>query len=368
MGLQDTPCRYWRPTGSPTRRTSWTTSVHTATTARRRSRCRSNGSSTTRPLPGPPLHLDEEDLDGRGGSVDLGARGAGHHRSRGRGVPDVLPQIIARPGARVSSRSSSPSFRVSMRCGSRRPVRSRSSPREVRRDGRRSRARRRYRGTLVFDGGHVALIDVDQGVNATAERLRAEHPGSLALAVRCDVSDQADVASPWARSRRTLRNRSAGEQRRNRRTVDHRHGHLPRGVSSRAGRQPHRHVPHGRAGAVMAEGGGGCIVNIGSILGQQGTANGAAYCASKGGVALFTHSLALEVAHLGIRVNTIAGQHADGDASGRPARAGCRPRHARRGGSRCRPRDGSPRSARTGDDVAGAVAWLASPDASYVTG
>ena len=29
---------------------------------------------------------------------------------------------------------------------------------------------------LESDGGHVALIDVDQGVNATAERLQAGHP------------------------------------------------------------------------------------------------------------------------------------------------------------------------------------------------
>ena len=48
---------------------------------------------------------------------------------------------------------------------------------------------------LVSDGGHVALIDVDEDVSATAERLQAEHPGSLALAVRCDVADEARVAS-----------------------------------------------------------------------------------------------------------------------------------------------------------------------------
>ena len=110
-------------------------------------------------------------------------------------------------------------------------------------------------------------------------------------------------------------------------------------------------------------------MNIGSILGQQGTANGAAYCASKGGVALFTHSLALEVAHLGIRVNTIA----PGNMLTEMHLADLRERAA----DRDTPVETEVGAVRamvpldrhgTGDDVAGAVAWLASPDASYVTG
>src|SRR5262249_2306215 len=57
---------------------------------------------------------------------------------------------------------------------------------------------------------------------------------------------------------------------------------------------------------MIAQACGGAIVNIGSYFGQQGVAGGAAYCASKAGVALLTHCLALELAPHRIRVNTIA--------------------------------------------------------------
>ncbi len=50
---------------------------------------------------------------------------------------------------------------------------------------------------------------------------------------------------------------------------------------------------------------GGSIINISSIAGIEGSAGGAAYCASKGGIRLFTKALAAEVGGLGIRVNSI---------------------------------------------------------------
>lgn len=59
------------------------------------------------------------------------------------------------------------------------------------------------------------------------------------------------------------------------------------------------------AGPAIAQSGGGSIVNISSILGKVGMAGAAAYCASKGGVALLTKAAALEWAPLGIRVNSV---------------------------------------------------------------
>ncbi len=50
---------------------------------------------------------------------------------------------------------------------------------------------------------------------------------------------------------------------------------------------------------------GASIINISSIAGIEGSAGGAAYCASKGGIRLFTKALAAEVGPLGIRVNSI---------------------------------------------------------------
>jgi NADP-dependent 3-hydroxy acid dehydrogenase YdfG len=51
--------------------------------------------------------------------------------------------------------------------------------------------------------------------------------------------------------------------------------------------------------------GRGAIVNISSLAGRNGIANGAAYSASKHGVIGFSKSLLLEVRALGIRVMTI---------------------------------------------------------------
>jgi NAD(P)-dependent dehydrogenase (short-subunit alcohol dehydrogenase family) len=123
------------------------------------------------------------------------------------------------------------------------------------------------------------------------------------------------------------------------------------------------------ARAMIEQGTGGAIVNIGSLFGQQGVPNGAAYSASKGGLALLTHSLAAELAPHGIRVNSIAPgnmateMHFD-ELRERARRAG-RSFEAELELTRASVplgRHGTP------EDVAGAVAWLASDDAAYVTG
>ena len=50
----------------------------------------------------------------------------------------------------------------------------------------------------------------------------------------------------------------------------------------------------------------GCIVNISSDAGRQGNTGAAAYCASKGGVTIFTRALALELAPAGVRANVVS--------------------------------------------------------------
>ena len=68
-----------------------------------------------------------------------------------------------------------------------------------------------------------------------------------------------------------------------------------------------------------ARGGGGAIVNIGSIDSLHPSAVGlAAYDASKGGVLMFTKNFALEAAPLGVRINMIApgGIATEGTGSG----------------------------------------------------
>lgn len=55
----------------------------------------------------------------------------------------------------------------------------------------------------------------------------------------------------------------------------------------------------------MVEAGRGSIVNLSSILGKVGLAGAPAYCASKGGVLMLTKAAALELAPLGVRVNSV---------------------------------------------------------------
>jgi NAD(P)-dependent dehydrogenase (short-subunit alcohol dehydrogenase family) len=60
------------------------------------------------------------------------------------------------------------------------------------------------------------------------------------------------------------------------------------------------------AAPVMAKTGGGAIVNITSISGLRASTLRVAYGTSKAGLAHLTKQLAIELAHLGIRVNAVA--------------------------------------------------------------
>lgn len=56
----------------------------------------------------------------------------------------------------------------------------------------------------------------------------------------------------------------------------------------------------------MSERGGGSIINIASVLGQQVIGQLASYCASKAGLIHLTKAMGLELARVGVRVNAIA--------------------------------------------------------------
>jgi NAD(P)-dependent dehydrogenase (short-subunit alcohol dehydrogenase family) len=112
----------------------------------------------------------------------------------------------------------------------------------------------------------------------------------------------------------------------------------------------------------MAPAGAGAIVNVSSVTAHGGSARTSVYAASKGAVASLTYALAAELGPKGVRVNavhpgmvetqmTLADQRL---ASGSVADALLRRVPLRRLGAP--------------EDVARAVAFLASEDASYVTG
>jgi NAD(P)-dependent dehydrogenase (short-subunit alcohol dehydrogenase family) len=58
--------------------------------------------------------------------------------------------------------------------------------------------------------------------------------------------------------------------------------------------------------------GAGSVINVASVLGERGLANGAAYCAAQAGVLNLTRALALEWARSGVRVNAIGAGWTDG--------------------------------------------------------
>ena len=109
---------------------------------------------------------------------------------------------------------------------------------------------------------------------------------------------------------------------------------------------------------MIAQGRGGRIVNVTSVHEHVPLRGSAAYCAAKGGLGMLTKVMALELAEHGITVNSVApgeiatpmtgNEDVDPDTIERPGIPMKRPGHA--------------------GEIAAVIAFLASPEASYVTG
>jgi NAD(P)-dependent dehydrogenase (short-subunit alcohol dehydrogenase family) len=107
--------------------------------------------------------------------------------------------------------------------------------------------------------------------------------------------------------------------------------------------------------------GAGRIVNIASVLGLRGAADQTAYCAAKHGVIGFTRALALAMAPRGITVNAVCpGWVATDMAAQRYREMGIDADTAAA--------DTPLGRVATPEDVAGAVLFLAGPDAGHITG
>lgn len=114
----------------------------------------------------------------------------------------------------------------------------------------------------------------------------------------------------------------------------------------------------------MREAGGGCIINVASVLGINGARKRAAYAPSKGAVVLLTKCMAVDYGHENIRVNALCPSFVETDLTAEVIRKAPDPNAVRTERVSVHPigRLGQPK------DMAGLAVFLASDESSWMTG
>ncbi|MBW5485174.1 SDR family NAD(P)-dependent oxidoreductase [Streptomyces bambusae] len=217
---------------------------------------------------------------------------------------------------------------------------------------------------LAADGHDLVLgyVSNEAAARATAAEVRAAAPEARCVTVQCDTAEEKDVARLFDTARAELGPVTG--------LVNNAGVTGPLGRLADATTENLRRVVEvnllgyllccRRAAQDMAAGGGGAIVNVSSTAAALGSPGEYVhYAATKAATDALTVGLAKELGPAGIRVNAVAPGVIETDmhaAMGDPDR----PAKAAAGIPLGRP--GRP------SEIASAIAWLLSPDASYATG
>lgn len=213
---------------------------------------------------------------------------------------------------------------------------------------------------LAGDGHRVAVVDID--LAAAQATVDAVAGGGTAMAIKCDLRDEAEIAEAFRRAEdelglvRVLVNNAAvfpsGP------FVDVTVDELD--ATTRVNQRAYFLCAQHAARSMIAAG-GGSIVNIASITWHGGWEEMAPYVATKGAIVSMTRALATELGKHEIRVNAVApgafptaaerAQHDDLDAY-----------EARILESQALKRRG------TFEELAAVVSFLTGPESSFVTG
>ncbi len=211
-------------------------------------------------------------------------------------------------------------------------------------------------------GAAVAILDIDRDASArTRDELR---PRGNVVAIPADVADASEVTRAVEQCVRHFGRLDV--------LVNNAAVHFARAIDAYTAEEIDLllnvnlkgalHVIRASVAALRQS--RGSIVSVSSMTGLVGQANGAIYVATKGAVISMTKALALELGADGIRVNCVCPAGVDTALMRNWAATMEDPDEVLRGQAAMHLMN---RMA-TPDEIAGAVLFLASPDAAFITG